>query len=72
MDIPQAATSLREKLGRPPWLSAIGVAEKRCEIVIYSAVSLKETMRELPFLHWEGYTIKVVEFGSFAPLGGVL
>jgi hypothetical protein len=70
-DIQQAVKDLRQYLGRPPWLSAIGVGEEDGQplIVLYLTVPTKP---HLPALDhgWEGYKVAFYEFGSFAPLGG--
>jgi hypothetical protein len=68
-----AATSLRARLGRPPWLSAIGVGalDGRPALVLYLTSDWRP---RLPFLDggWEGYPVLFREFGSVAPLGGPL
>jgi hypothetical protein len=70
-DIQQAVKELRERLGRPPWLSAIGVGSQDGEpvIVLYLTSTPKP---DLPFLEggWQGHPVQFREFGSFAPLGG--
>jgi hypothetical protein len=70
-DIEQAVRELREHLGRPPWLSAIGIGaqEGRPVIVLYLTSSWKP---KLPSVEngWKGYPVLFHEFGSFAPLGG--
>jgi hypothetical protein len=70
-DIQQAVKDLREYLGRPPWLSAIGIGEEgdKPVIVLYLTSPSKPN---LPMLEagWEGYKVVFHEFGSFAPLGG--
>ena len=68
--IHEAVKDLREHLGRPPWLSAIGVGEKDNQPVI--VLYLTSTKPRLPSLEegWEGYRVIFHEFGSFAPLGG--
>jgi hypothetical protein len=70
-DIRQAVSELRERLGYPPWLAAIGHGTQDGDSVI--VVYLTETWKpKLPFLEngWEGYPVKFREHGAFAPLGG--
>jgi hypothetical protein len=70
-DIQQAVKELRQQLGYPDWLSAIGegMREGRPVIILY----LTETWKpKMPFLKdgWEGYPVVFRENASFAPLGG--
>ncbi len=69
--IHEAVKDLREYLGRPPWLSAIGIGEEDHQpvIVLYLTSSAKPRLPSLD-AGWEGYKIVFQEFGSFAPLGG--
>jgi hypothetical protein len=71
IDIQQAVKELRERLGRPPWLSAIGVGsqDNAPMIVLYLTTAQKP---DLPFLDngWQGYQVQFREFGTFAPMGG--
>lgn len=70
-DIQQAIRELREYLGYPSWLSAIGHSVKggKPQIVVYLTGVWRPSM---PFLTngWEGYPVIVRENASFAPLGG--
>ncbi len=70
-DIHDAVKELRERLGRPGWLSAIGVGEENGKpiIILYLTTS---TRPRLPWLNdeWEGYKVSFFEFGTIAPLGG--
>jgi len=69
-DIDQAVKDLREHLGRPSWLSAIGVGsiDDRPAIVLYLVFSPKP---KPAFFDegWEGFPIIPRQFGNFAPLG---
>ncbi len=69
-DVHQAAKDLREFLGRPPWLSAIGIGSQddRPAIVLYLVYPPKPKPRFLDE-GWEGFPVLTREFGSFAPLG---
>ena len=70
-DIQEAVRDLRERLGYPGWLSAIGLGQKngRPQIVMYLTGTWKPQM---PFLdtEWEGYPVAFRENAAFAPLGG--
>jgi hypothetical protein len=70
-DIQQAVKDLRERLGRPPWLSAIGVGSQDGAPVIVLYLT-SESKPDLTFLEkgWQGCPVQFREFGSFAPLGG--
>lgn len=69
--IQQAVKDLRERLGYPDWLSAIGQSMRDGQplIVLYLTATWKPS---LPFLDegWEGYQVVVRENGAVAPLGG--
>jgi hypothetical protein len=66
--IDQAVKDLREHLGRPSWLSAIGVGSKDNEpaIVLYLVFTPKP---EPAFFEegWEGFPVVPRQFGNFAP-----
>lgn len=69
-DIKQAVNELRETLGYPDWLSAIGhgMREGQPVIILY----LNGTWRpRLTFFDegWLGYPVVTREFGAVAPLG---
>jgi hypothetical protein len=70
-DIKQAATSLGERLGHPPWLTSIGVGSKdgHPAIVVLLAFPPKTEVPVLDQGFWEGYPIDCRLFGSYAPLG---
>jgi hypothetical protein len=67
-----AVARLRERLGYPPWLSAIGVGaeEGLPVIVLYLTSDWRPKIPELENA-WEGYPIRFREFGSIAPLGAL-
>ncbi len=70
-DIHQAVKELRAHLGRPPWLSAIGVGEEAGQpvIILYIATATRPRLPDLD-AGWQGYKVSFYDFGSFAPLGG--
>lgn len=70
-DIQQAVKELREHLGRPSWLSAIGIGDEdgKDVIVLYLSTPMKPRLPSLD-TGWQGYKVAFYEFGSFAPLGG--
>jgi hypothetical protein len=68
--IDQAVKDLREHLGRPSWLSSIGVGLKGDQpaIILY----LVFTPRPKPAFFddgWEGFPVVPRQFGSFAKFG---
>jgi hypothetical protein len=68
--IDQAVKDLREHLGRPSWLSAIGVGCKDDQpaIILY----LVFTPKPKPSFFddgWEGFPVVPRQFGRVAPLG---
>jgi hypothetical protein len=70
-EIQQAVKELREQLGYPEWLSAIGqgMSKGHPVIILYLTGAWKPKM---PFLEngWEGYSVVFREYAAFAPLGG--
>lgn len=70
MDIHQAAKDLREHLGRPAWLSAIGVGEQddRPVIVLYLVFKPKRRPAVLD-KGWEGFPVVSFDYGTTVPLG---
>lgn len=54
-----------DHLGRPGWLSSVGIAGDR--IVAYLRLNRHP---ELP-REWEGYQVETKYFGEFAPIGRV-
>jgi len=69
----QAAQTLREHLGHPPWLSAIavGVIDGRETIILYTSSgyrSWSKSSATQPPKDWEGFPIIRRHFGSIAPV----
>lgn len=71
-DLRQAVVCLRQHLGYPAWLSAIGAGEENGSplIVLYTVVQC-QVESILPSGTWMGFPVKCVLFGTFAPLGQV-
>jgi hypothetical protein len=68
-DIHQAARELRIHLGRPSWLSSIGVgSQDEHPAIILFLVCQPKVGNPIPS-EWDGYPVIAREFGSLAPLG---
>lgn len=64
-----AADSLRAFLGRPLWLTCIGIAEREVEttIILYTRTDYHPALPE----KWQGFRLECRTFGDFSPLGPV-
>ncbi len=68
-----AATELSDKLGRPGWLSAIGLGKQDGSYIIVVYMT-REDRPELTFLQngcWKDYPVKFIKNAGFAPMGSV-
>lgn len=68
-DIYEAAKDLRIHLGRPSWISSIGIGDhdERPTIIVF-LVQTPIHADPIPDT-WEGYPVITREFGPFVPLG---
>lgn len=64
-----ASDSLRAFLGRPLWLTCIGIAEREVEttIILYTRTDYHPALPE----KWKGFRLEYRTFGDFSPLGPV-
>jgi len=68
-DIHQSAKELRIHLGRPSWLSSIGVGSREGQpAIILFLVHPPAVGNPIPD-EWDGYPVIAREFGPLAPLG---
>jgi hypothetical protein len=66
MTVQEAAKSLHESLGQPPWLVAIGVGEQHGRPAIFLYVKSATAARKVRG-EWEGYPLVVVKTGPVRP-----
>jgi hypothetical protein len=73
MDARQAATELRDKLGRPDWLTSIGVGTVAgIESIMLYVVKDSPTALDLAESGWHGIPVVVRTFGAISPIRGHL
>jgi hypothetical protein len=68
-DIRQAARSLRAHLGRPNWLSSVGVGSIDDHPAIFIFLVYTPIFGDPIPDEWEGFPVVKEEFGPIAPLG---
>ncbi len=70
MSIQEAATELREHIGRPSWLVSIGIGLKDGQEAIVLYLSSNRPP-DLEYLRdgWHGFPVTIKKFGSLSPIG---